>query len=82
MCMWHVWETGDMCSLLVGKPVGMKPLGRSWHRWEDNSRMDLQQVGWGGMDWVDVVQDRERWLAIVNVEMNMQVTPIEGNFTS
>ena len=46
-------------SLLVGRPEGIKPFGRSWHRWEDNSKMDLQKVGWGGMDWTDLVQDRQ-----------------------
>ena len=62
-------------SLLVGRLDGMKPLGRSWHRWEDNSRIDLQEVGWGNMDWMNMVQDRERWLALVNVVMNMQISP-------
>jgi hypothetical protein len=59
----------------------MKPLGRSWHRWEDNSKMDLQEVGWGNMDWLNLVQDRYRWPALVNVVMNMQISTIEGNFT-
>ena len=76
--MWHVWENG----ICVGRPEGKKPLGRSWHRWEDNSRIDLQEVVWGGMDWMNVVRDRDRWLAIVNVVMNMQVSPVEGNFIS
>ena len=44
--------------------------------------MDLQEVGWGGMDWMNLVQDTDRWLAFVNVVMNMQVSLIEGNFTS
>ena len=82
MCMWHIWETGDMCSLLVGRSEGMKQLGRSWHRWEENSKMDLQEVGWGGMDWMNLVQGRDRWLALVNVVMNRQVSPIMGKFTS
>jgi len=68
--------------LLVGRPEGMKPLGRSWHRWEDNSKMDLQEVGWGGMDWMKPVQGRDRWLALVNVAMSRQVSLVEGNFTS
>jgi hypothetical protein len=50
-----------MCTVfwLGGRPEGMKPLGRPLHRWEDNSRMDLQEVGWGGMDWINLVQDRQ-----------------------
>ena len=66
----------------VGRPEGKKPLGRSWHRWEDNSRIDLQEVVWGGMDWMNLVRDRDRWLALVNVVMNMQVSSVEGNFIS
>jgi hypothetical protein len=69
-------------SLLVGRPEGIKPLGRCWHRWEDNSRMDLQEVGCGDMDWMNLVQDKDRWLALVNVVMNVQISPTEGNFTS
>ena len=45
--------------LLVGRPEGMKPFGRSWHRWEDNSKMDLQEVQWGGRDWMNLVQGRQ-----------------------
>jgi hypothetical protein len=66
--------------LLVGRPEGIKPLGRSWHRWEDDSRMDLQVVGWGGMDRMNLV-NRDRWLELVNVIMNMHVSPTKGNFT-
>jgi len=72
----------NSCSLLVGRREGKKTLGRSWHRWEDNSKMDLQEVGWGGMDWTILVQDRDRWIALVNVVMYRQVSPTEGNFTS
>jgi hypothetical protein len=46
--------------ILVGRPEGMRPLGRPRHRWEDNIKMDLQEVGWGGMDWIDMAQDRDR----------------------
>jgi len=52
---------------------GKEPLGRPRHRWEDNIKMDLQEVGYGGMDWVELAQDRERWQALVNVVMNLQV---------
>ena len=69
-------------SLLVGRPEGMQPFGISWHRWKDNRKMDLQKVGLGGMGWTDLVQDRGRWLALVNVVMNRLVSPTAGNFTS
>ena len=81
-CMWHVWEMGYVYSLLVGWLEGMKSLGRSWHRWEDNSKMDLQQVRWGHVDCMNLVQGRDRWQALVDVVMNRQVSPTEGNSTS
>jgi len=49
------------------------PLVRPWHRWEDNIKMDLQEVGCGGVDWIDLVPDRNSWLTLVNVIMNCQV---------
>jgi hypothetical protein len=58
---------------LVGKPEERRPLGRSRRRWEDNIKMDLREVGWGGMDWVDLAQDRDRWRALVNAVMNLWV---------
>jgi len=62
-------------SVMVGKTEGKGPLGRSRSRWVDNIKMDFQEVGcWGGgMDWIDLPQDRERWLAIVNAVMNLRV---------
>ena len=51
----------------VGKPEGKRSLGRPRHRWEDNIKMDLQEVGCGGMDWIELAQDRDRWRALVNV---------------
>jgi hypothetical protein len=56
--------------VLVGKPDLRRPLRRPWCRWEDNIKMDLQEVGWGGIDWIDLAQDRERWQAVVNTVMN------------
>ena len=61
-----------MCRVLVGKPEGKKPLGRPWHRWEYNIKMDLQEVGRGGMDWIELAQDRDRWRALVNAVMNLR----------
>jgi hypothetical protein len=57
----------------VEKTEGKKPLGRPRHRWEDNIKMDLQEVGCGGMKWINLVQDKDRWRALVNVVMNLRV---------
>jgi hypothetical protein len=59
--------------ILVGMPEGRRSLGRPRHRWEDNFRMDLQEVGWEGMDWIVMAQDRDRWRVLVNVVMNLRV---------
>ena len=53
--------------VLVGKPEGKRPLGRPRLRWEDNIKMDIQEVGWGG-DWMELAQDRDGWRALVNTE--------------
>jgi hypothetical protein len=58
---------------LVGKPEGRRPLGRPRRRWEDNIKMDLREIGWGGMDWINLAQDRDRWRALVNAVMNLRV---------
>jgi hypothetical protein len=55
----------DVYRGLVGKPEGKRPLGRARHRWEDNSKMDLQEVRCGCMDWIDLTQDKDRWWALV-----------------
>ena len=59
--------------VLVGKPEGKRPFGRPRRRWEDNIKMDLQEEGYGGMDWIELAQNRDRWRALVNVVMNLQV---------
>jgi hypothetical protein len=62
-----------VCRVLVGKPEGKRPFGKPRHRWEDNIRMDLQEVGCGGMGWLELAQDRDRWRALVNAVMNLRV---------
>jgi hypothetical protein len=58
---------------LVGNLDGRRPLGRPRRRWEDNIKMDLREVGWGGMDWINLAQDKDRWRAVVNAVMNLRV---------
>jgi len=58
---------------LVGKLVGKSPLGRPRRRLEDNIKMDLHEVGWGGMDWIELAQDRDRWQALVKAVMSLRV---------
>ena len=59
--------------VLVGKPEGKRPLGRPRRRWEDNIRMDLQQVGLGYQDWIGLAQDRERWWALLSAVRILRV---------
>jgi hypothetical protein len=66
-------ERRGICRVLVGKPEGKRPLGRPRRRWEDDIRTDLQDVGSGGMDWIEFAQGRNRWWALVNKVMNLRV---------
>jgi hypothetical protein len=66
--------------VLMGKPEGKRPLGRPRRRWEDNIRMDIQEVGWGCEDWIGLAQDRDRWRALVRAVMNLRVPINAGNF--
>jgi hypothetical protein len=63
----------DVYGVLVGKPEGKRPLWRTRHRWEDNIRMDLQEVGCGGMDWIELAQDRDRWRVFANAITRLRV---------
>ena len=66
----HIGERRGVFRVLVGKPEGKIPLGKPRRRWEDNIKLDLQKVECGGMDWIDLAEDRERWRAFVNAVMN------------
>jgi hypothetical protein len=57
----------------VGKPEGKRQLGRPRCRWVDNIKTDLLEIGWGGVDWIGLAQDRDKWRALVNVVMNLRV---------
>jgi len=70
----HMGESRGVYRILVGKPEGKRPLGRPRHSWEDNIKMDIQEVGCGGMDWIKLTQDRDRRQALVNAVMNFWVS--------
>jgi hypothetical protein len=72
----HVVRMGEVrgtYNILVGRPEGRRPLGRSRHRWEDNIKMDLREIEFGDVDWIHWAQDRDRWQALVNMVLNLQV---------
>jgi hypothetical protein len=66
--------------VLVGKPEEKRPLGRSRLRWDDNIKVDLQELGYWGMDRIGLAQDRDRWRALVNAVLNLRVPENAGNF--
>ena len=68
-------EVRGVHKVLVGKPEGKKPLGRPRLRWEDNNKMDLEEVGRGCGDWVELAEDRDRWRVLVSTVMNFRVVP-------
>jgi len=73
---WNVARVVDnrrACGVLVWRPEGNSPLGRPKRNWKNNIKVDLQEVGWRSVDWTDLVQDRDRWLAFMNAVMNLQV---------
>jgi hypothetical protein len=59
--------------ILVGKPEGKRPPGRPRRRWVNNNKINLREIGWDGMDWIDLTQDRDQWRALVNTVMNLLV---------
>jgi len=72
----HVARMGEkrgVYRILIGKPEGKRPHGRPRRRWEDNIKMDLQEVGCGGIDWIELAVDRNKWRAFVNAVMNLRV---------
>ena len=71
-------EEKGVYRVLVGKPEGKRPLGRPRRRWEDNIKMDLQEVEGGCKDWMELAQDRDRWRALVSTVMNLWVPKIRG----
>ena len=73
-------ERRGVYRVLVGKPEGKRPLGRPRRKWEDNIKIDLQEVGCGGMDWIDLAQNRDGWWPLVIVAMNLWVPKNAGNF--
>jgi hypothetical protein len=63
----------NVFKILVGKPLGKRPLGRPRHRWENNIRMGLREMGWEGVDWIHLAQDRGQWRALLDMVMNLRV---------
>jgi hypothetical protein len=66
-------EKRNTYRILMGNSEGKRPLGIPGHRWEDNVKMNLREIGWGNMDWIDLAQDRDPWRALVNTVMNLLV---------
>jgi len=72
------WEGSGAHRVLVGKPEGKRPMGRPRRRWEDNIKMDLQKVGDGCKDWMELAQDRDSWRALVSTVMKIRVPKMRG----
>jgi hypothetical protein len=66
-------EKRNAYRMLVGKPEGRRPLGRPRRRWFDNIKMDLSEIGWDSLDWINLARDRDQWRALVNTVMNLRV---------
>jgi hypothetical protein len=72
-------EKRNAYRILMGNPEGRRPLGRPRRRWVDYIKMDLREIGWDGMDWIDLAQDRDQWRAIVNAVMNLRFHKMLGS---
>jgi hypothetical protein len=66
-------EKGNAYRILVGKLEGKRPLGRPRRRWEDNIKMDLREIGWGGMYWIGMALKKDPWMALMNMVMNLGI---------
>jgi hypothetical protein len=78
MCFIYIYisqigETRNAYTILVGKPEGKRPPGRPRRKWMDNIEIDLREIGWDGIDWIDLAQNRDQWRALVNTVMNLRV---------
>jgi hypothetical protein len=73
-------EKGTAYRILMGKPQRKRPLGSPRRSWVDSIKMDLREKGWGGVDWINLAQDRNQWRARVNTVMNLRVPKILGSF--
>jgi hypothetical protein len=65
-------EKRNAYRIFVGKPEGKRPLGRLTRRWVDNIKMDLREIGWDGIDWIDLAEDRDQWRSLVNTLINLR----------
>jgi hypothetical protein len=68
-----MWEKRNTYWILVGKPEEKRSIGRPRRRQVDNIKMNLREIGWGGMDWIDMAKDRDQWMTLVNAVMNLRV---------
>jgi hypothetical protein len=75
-------EKRNAYRILVGKSKGKRPLGRPRRRWMDNIKMGLREIGWDGVDWIGLVQDKDQWRALVSTVMNLRVPYNAGKFSS
>jgi hypothetical protein len=66
-------EGRNVYRVLMGEPEGRRPLGRPRHRWEDGLKVGLREIGWGGVEWIHLAQDRDHWRALVNAVMSLRV---------